>query len=84
MKPIDKFINYVPQMEPVTFAGIANLLGVELMREGEPKDFADVLEQTLRKFKKLSKNKQLEIVRLVKYSLQERGINADDSEHTDQ
>lgn len=66
-------------MEPVTFAGVANLLGVELMHEGEAKDFADVLEQVLRKFKKLSKNKQLEILRLVKYSLQERGINADDS-----
>ena len=52
MKLIDKLIKIIPSLDPITFAGLAKILGVELYdtETKEPHDFTFVLGQVLQAF----------------------------------
>jgi len=55
-------------MEPVEFAGLSNLLGVQLAQDKEPREFADVLNDVLLKFSHLNRNKRRDLLKLIEKS----------------
>ena len=65
-----KLLQLIINMQPVEFLGLANLLGVKVMEQGEdekavPRTFADVLEEVLAKFSKQNRQRKREILKLV-------------------
>ena len=76
-KTTEKLFNLIPKLGPVEFAGLARLLGVQLVEEVNPnaedvkekyasRDFMDVLEDVLKRFEKLGRSRKREILKLVK------------------
>ena len=72
-------MNMVGKMQPIEFAGLAKLLGISLVKEVNPeaedikdkyaaKDFLEVLEEVMKKFNGLSRQRKREILKLVKKS----------------
>ena len=63
-------------MEPLDFAGLAKLLGVQIVepnkeaKEGEqkfiPRNFTDVFEDVMKKFSGLNRTRKREILKLIK------------------
>ena len=70
MKDIDKLIQIIPKLELMDFIGLAHLLRVNLIEKKEDKlearDFADVLDDTLKAYENASREKKREILRIVK------------------
>lgn len=72
-------MNMIGKMQPIEFAGLAKLLGVSLVKEVNleaedikdkyaAKDFLEVLEEVMKKFNSLDKQRKREILKLVKKS----------------
>ena len=68
MKLTDRFMQLIPQMDPVTFAGLTKLLGVRAMGDDGPRDFVDVFEDVMHAFDKKDRKLKREIIRLIKKS----------------
>lgn len=70
MKDIDKLIQIIPKLELMDFIGLARLLRIELVEKKddklEPRDFTDVLDDTLKAYQSASRDKKREILRIVK------------------
>lgn len=78
-------------MEPLDFAGLAKLLGVQIVEINEaaenekekftPRNFTDVFSDVMTKFDKLNRTRKREILKLIKKSNAARGekINASTS-----
>lgn len=70
MKDIDKLIQIIPKLEIMDFIGLARLLRVELVEKVddkiEPRDFSAVLDDTLKAYQNVSRDKKREILRIVK------------------
>lgn len=71
MKPIDTLLKRIPDLNPIEFAGLARTLGVKLIdipKEGDPtpRDFTDVLDDTLAAFQRANRQTKREILQLVK------------------
>lgn len=81
MKLTDKFIQLIPQMDPVTFTGLTKLLGVRAMSEDGPRDFVDVFHDVVRAFDGKDRKLKREIIRLIKKSNScgEDEVNADNT-----
>ena len=60
-------------MEIVEFIGIAKLLGIPLIENNTPIEFADVLDNVLKKFSTLNQKRKKEILDLVEKSIKKRG-----------
>lgn len=76
-------------MQPIEFAGLARLLGVQLIEqaEGEEKpkvrDFTEIFGDVMEKYDKLNRQRKREILKLVKKSNGARGVvNASNTEDT--
>lgn len=96
MNLTEKLFNYIPQLEPVEFAGLARILKVKLLEqtnsteeEGKviltPRVFTDVLEDLLAAFDKCNRKRKKEILALVKATIkaprgEEDASNTEDSE----
>lgn len=76
------------KMRPVEFAGLAKLLGVDIVRPNEdssveeekkmaPRPFADVLEDVMNKFNKLNRGRKREILKLIKKSNSNKKVEGD-------
>lgn len=70
MKDIDKLIQIIPKLEPIDFIGLARLLKVNLIEEKdgktEPRDFIEVLDDTLKAYECSNRDRKREILRIVK------------------
>ena len=68
MKLIDKLIKIIPSLDPVTFAGLAKILGVELYNQEtkEPYDFTFVLGQILQAFEVKDRKFKRELLTILK------------------
>lgn len=96
MNLTEKLFNYIPQLEPVEFAGLARVLKVKLLEqtnsteeEGKvtltPRAFTDVLEDLLAAFDKCNRKRKKEILALVKATIktprgEKDASNTEDSE----
>ena len=79
MKSNMQLIEMICKMQPIEFAGLARLLGVQILepnpnleseedKKYQPRSFADVLEDVLAAFEKLNRTRKREIIKLVKQS----------------
>ena len=80
MNTNEKLMHLIGDMEPIEFAGLANLLGVKLVKpldeseqskeskQLEPRDFLDVLNDVMAKFNVQGRARKREILRLVEKS----------------
>lgn len=71
MKLTEQLIQAIPKMEPVTFAGLAKLLGVRTIEQNEDsepivRDFTDVLNDVLQAYDKKDRKLKREILKVVK------------------
>lgn len=76
-------------MEPLDFAGLAKLLGVQIVEINEtaenekekfaPRNFTDVFSDVMAKFDKLNRTRKREILKLIKKSNAARGGNTNAS-----
>lgn len=85
MKSNMQLIEMICKMQPIEFAGLARLLGVQILepnsnleseedKKYQPRSFADVLADVLVAFEKLNRTRKREIIKLVKQSnLAKRG-----------
>ena len=84
MKRTEQLFNMIPKLDTVQFIGLARLLGVKLVKKGEPnpgnpkitvasRPFVDVLEDMMRAFEKLNRKRQREIIQLVKAAIKPDG-----------
>lgn len=85
MKSNMQLIEMICKMQPIEFAGLARLLGVQILepnpnleseedKKYQPRSFADVLADVLAAFEKLNRTRRREIIKLVKQSnLAKRG-----------
>ena len=79
-------------MEPLDFAGLAKLLGVQIVEINEtaenekekftPRSFTDVFSDVMAKFEKLNRTRKREILKLIKKSNAARGGETDASTST--
>ena len=68
MKLNASLLALITKMEPIDFVGLARLLGVSIIADKEPRPFADVLEDVLKKFDALPRGRKREVLKLVKKS----------------
>lgn len=78
MKSSMQLIEQICKMEPLEFAGLARLLGVQIVELNEestdeknkykPRSFTDVISEVLDKYEKLNRVRKREILKLIKKS----------------
>lgn len=68
LKQTKKFMEYVSQLAPEEFLGLAKVLCVQLVNveTKEPRDFYEILGEIIEKFVKLGKNQRKEVMSVVK------------------
>ena len=75
MNSNSSLMDCIIKMEPLDFAGLARLLGVDIVEENPDKEsenkivarsFTDVFADVMAKFNRLDRTKKREIIRLVK------------------
>ena len=89
MKSSIQLIDLISKMEPLDFAGLAKLLGVQIVEINEtaenekekftPRSFTDVFSDIMVKFEKLNRTRKREILKLIKKSNAARGGKIDAS-----
>lgn len=62
----EKLMLEISKLDVVTFLGLCKLLGVSIIKEKEPKTFADLLEEVMQKFDVLGRPKKKEILGVVR------------------
>lgn len=65
-KDLEKFLLALPELEPQEFIGVAKLLGVKLLKNGEPKEFEDLLEESIQRFEVLKSKQRKTLLGLLK------------------
>lgn len=78
MKSGMQIIEQISKMKPIEFAGLARLLGVQIVElnnestdakdKYKPRSFADVLTEVMDKYEKLNRVRKREILKLIKKS----------------
>lgn len=77
MKPVEKLFSLIPSLDAVEFAGLARLMGIQLLEETNPeaekikdrfvpRGFLSVLNEMLEKYDKMNRTRKREILSLVK------------------
>lgn len=91
MKSSMQLIEQICKMEPLEFAGLARLLGVQIVELNEestdeknkykPRSFTDVMSEVLDKYEKLNRVRKREIFKLIKKSnsVRRSDINANNA-----
>lgn len=85
-KNLEEFLKLIPKLEPVEFVGLAKMFGVDLLNldetiyEGEkeyhpPRDAEDIFEDMLDKFTSLRKQRQGEILGIMRDITREAKAN---------
>ena len=62
----EKLMLEISKLDVVTFLGLCKLLEVSIIKEKEPKTFADLLEEVMQKFDVLGRPKKKEILGVVR------------------
>lgn len=78
MKSNMQLVDQICKMEPIEFAGLARLLGVQIVElnaestnekdKYKPRSFVDVLTEVIDKYEKLNRARKREILKLIKKS----------------
>lgn len=91
MKSSMQLIEQICRMEPLEFAGLARLLGVQIVElnnestdeknKYKPRSFTDVIAEVLDKYEKLNRVRKREIFKLIKKSnsVRRSDINANNA-----
>ena len=91
MKSSMQLIEQICKMEPLEFAGLARLLGVQIVElnnestdeknKYKPRSFTDVISEVLDKYEKLNRVRKREIFKLIKKSnsVRRSDINANNA-----
>lgn len=62
----EKLMLEISKLDAVTFLGLCKLLGVSIVKEKEPKQFADLLEEVMQRFDVLGRPMKKEILGVVR------------------
>ena len=62
----EKLMLEISKLDAVTFLGLCKLLGVSIVKEIEPKQFADLLEEVMQRFDVLGRPMKKEILGVVR------------------
>lgn len=91
MKSSMQLIEQICKMEPLEFAGLARLLGVQIVELNDestdekskykPRSFTDIISEVLDKYEKLNRVRKREILKLIKKSnsVRRSDINANNA-----
>lgn len=93
MKSNTQLMEQISKMEPLDFAGLARLLGVQIVElddtvdekdKYKPRPFTDVFSEVMQNFDKLGRTRKREILKLIKKanSVHRGGTNASNTSNS--
>ncbi len=70
-KDLEKFLLALPELQPEEFLGVARLLKIKLVKDGEPKELSDLFEESIRRFEVLKSKERKTLLKLLEKIHQE-------------